>query len=461
MPSPFKAELRDSVFSEEHLKLQHETSFGRCSASPVLLAALLLAVVIPLAVEAVFDPGLLHQSLFDLANFVGPTTQSLLHGGGLTVCTTDLAAPDNPICFHAGRMPVATLVVAAGIRLFGNSFLYVSIFKALLLLLPIEISIFLVWKKMPASRARQFGMAALLLAPFFITLFIANIVNLQVEEDYSYSLLALALAILIFGPGAEGKDETANSGASGLSQIGYVVLFALTLDALYLSKSSMAIADLVLAIAFFLQLRNVMPRIILLVMVAAAPLGWALHQHHASGRYSFGTSFDGMNLHKGNVASFLDHYPPPPLTSLDMYDAELNRGLSFRDEWSFNDYHQHAGLVYIRTHPVQTLRGDWRKFKVVFLSLRKYGSNDSHGLKLKVETAGILIFRLILWASILGSVFTLFRRDESGLRAAAIAYLAVVAACALPYIAGFAYTRHATILIYPASLMCCRLLCVD
>ena len=109
--------------------------------------------------------------------------------------------------------------------------------------------------------------------------------------------------------------------------------------------------------------------------------------------------------------------------------------------------------------PVQTLQGGWRKFKVFFLSLRKYGSNDSHGLKLKVETAGILVFRLILWASILGSLLALFRPGEAGLRAAAIAYLAVIAACALPYIAGFAYTRHATILIYPASLMCSRLLC--
>ncbi len=441
------------------MKRQHESGLGRRVASPFLVAALLLlAVVIPLAIEMVFDPGLLHQSLFDLANFMGPTTQSLLHGGGLTVCTTDLAAPDNPICFHAGRMPVATFVVAAGIRLFGNSFLYVSIFKAILLLLPIEISIYLAWKRMPTSRARQFGMAALLLAPFFITLFIANIVNLQVEEDYSYSLLALALAILIFGPGASRKNKIASPGARS-SHTGYVILFALTLDALYLSKSSMAIAVLVLAAAVFLQLRNVVPRLILILMVTAAPMGWALHQHHASGRYSFGTSFDGMNLHKGNVATFLDHYPPPPLTSLDMYDADLNRGLSFRDEWSFNDYHQHAGLVFIRTHPVQTLQGDWRKFKVIFLSLRKYGSNDSHGLKLKVETAGILIFRLILWASILGSGFALFSRGHPGLRAAAIAYLAVVAACALPYIAGFAYTRHATILIYPASLMCCRQLC--
>lgn len=445
------------------MKRQHESGLGRRGASPFLLAALLLlAVVIPLAIEMVFDPGLLHQSLFDLANFVGPTTQSLLHGGGLTVCTTDLAAPDNPICFHAGRMPVATFVVAAGIRLFGNSFLYVSIFKAILLLLPIEISIFLVWKKMPRSGPRQFGMVALLLAPFFITLFIANIVNLQVEEDYSYSLLPLAIAILIFAPAASRKNETAaqaNSAVRGSSHLGYVVLFALTLDALYLSKSSMATAVLVLAAALFLQQRGVKSRLLLVVMVAAAPLGWALHQHHASGRYSFGTSFDGMNLHKGNVASFLDHYPPPPLTSLDMYDADLNRGLSFRDEWSFNDYHQRAGLLFIRTHPVQTLQGGWRKFKVIFLSLRKYGSNDSHGLKLKVETAGILIFRLILWASILGSVFALFSRGHPGLRAAAIAYLAVVAACALPYIAGFAYTRHATILIYPASLMCCRLLC--
>jgi hypothetical protein len=45
------------------------------------------------------------------------------------------------------------------------------------------------------------------------------------------------------------------------------------------------------------------------------------------------------------------------------------------------------------------------------------------------------------------------------LRVASGVFLAVVAACALPFLAGFAYTRHVSILIYPAALFCCRVLC--
>ena len=71
-----------------------------------------------------------------------------------------------------------------------------------------------------------------------------------------------------------------------------------------------------------------------------------------------GTSFDGINLHKGNNAGFLEHYPPAHGDSMDWYDFELNRGLYFGDEWSFNDYHRRAALDYLRTHPRETLEGD-------------------------------------------------------------------------------------------------------
>ena len=55
---------------------------------------------------------------------------------------------------------------------------------------------------------------------------------------------------------------------------------------------------------------------------------------------------------------------------MDWYDFELNRGLHFSDEWSFNDYHQKAALDYLRTHPRETLEGDLRKLKVLFFSSR-------------------------------------------------------------------------------------------
>jgi hypothetical protein len=195
-------------------------------------------------------------------------------------------------------------------------------------------------------------------------------------------------------------------------------------------------------------------------------VGWALHQHHASGRYSFGTSFDGVNLHKGNNEAFLQIYPPRQGDSIDWHDAALNHGRQFNDEWSFNDFHRHAALVYLRTHPRQTLQGDLRKFDILFFSCKKYGSTANHGMMKLFEEAGMLLFRLIFWTAILSATCLLIRprwvvggQDRASSPASAAIFLATVFACTLPYLAGFAYTRHVSILIYPSALFCCTLLC--
>jgi len=37
-------------------------------------------------------------------------------------------------------------------------------------------------------------------------------------------------------------------------------------------------------------------------------------------------------------------------------------------------------------------------------------------------------------------------------------FLLLVGVAALPYVVGFAYTRHVSVLIYPSVLVCCRML---
>jgi hypothetical protein len=421
------------------------------TSSRLLILLLVASVVASLGSVWLFDHAAAQPSLFQLTNLVGPTTQSLLHGDGLTACTEAMGTPGNPICFHAGRMPLPTLIVALGVRLFGDRFLAVNFFKTLLLLIPLQIALYLVWRRMPQSRLRRVASSLLLLAPFVITAFIADVVNLQVEEGYSYSFLALAVAILFFA-----------IKAAAAGSFGRALIFAIAVDGTYLAKSSMAPAAAVLLLSYLLLEKNRPARTLALVLIAAAPIGWALHQHHASHRYSIGTSIDGMNLHKANNPDFLARYPPPPGDGLDRYDPELNRGLHFGDEWSYNDFHQHAALVYLTTHLSDTLRADMRKLGILLLSVRKYGSSESHGLMGRIETLGLLLFRLILWTALVSAVLCLFKPQKpqagSSPRAAATIFLALVAACILPYVVGFAYTRHVSILIYPAALMCCRML---
>jgi hypothetical protein len=374
-----------------------------------------------------------------------------MHHGGLSACTIDMGTPGNPICFHAGRMPLPSLVVALGIEIFGDHFLRVDLFKTLLLLLPLELAIVLVVCRLPVSRFRRLASVLLLLAPFAITAFLADVVNMQVEEGYSYSMLALAVALLLFPPRRGG--------------VWSAIIFAVAVDGVYLAKSSMAPAAVVLLIGYLLRERRLAPRLVVFLLIIAAPLGWAFHQHHASGRYSFGTSIDGINLHKGNNAQFLSRYPPPPGETLDSFDSELNVGRQFGNEWSFNDFHQHAAFEYMQSHPGDTAVGDLRKLGVIFFSIRKYGSSESHGVHLLAEIGGMGVFRLIFWGAIGGAIYRMVRPLRLGENFetaspyfAAGLFLALVSACVLPYVLGFAYTRHVSILIYPAVLMCCRLL---
>jgi hypothetical protein len=415
----------------------------------LLWLLLIVPVVMSLIGVWVLDHSKAHKPLFSMTNMVGPTTESLLAGDGLTFCTEDMGTRGNPICFHAARMPMSAMVVAFGMRLLGDHYLRVACFKTLLLLLPVELCLYLVWQRLPRSGGRRWLVVLLLLAPFAMTAFLADVTNILVDEGYSYSLLAVAVAVLFFGCQLRGG-------------LGRALLFAVALDGLYLSKSGMLPVVLVLTAGFLMVERRVGLRWLVVALVAAAPLGWTLHQHHASGRYSVGTSLDGINLHKGNNAGFLEHYPPPHGDSMDWYDFELNRGLYFSDEWSFNDYHQKAALEYLRTHPRETLEGDLRKLNVLFFAVQKYGGTASYGVTRVVEDAGMVVFRLILWAAILCAIYLLVRAKgpESGsLRVASGVFLAVVAACVLPYLAGFAYTRHVSVLIYPAALFCCRVLC--
>ncbi len=417
----------------------------------LLWLLLIVPVVLSLAGVWALDHAKAQKPLFSVTNMVGPTAQSLLAGDGLTNCTEDMGTRGNPICFHAARMPMTAMVVALGIRLLGDHYLRVACFKTLLLLLPIELCLYLVWQRLPRAGGRRLLVVMLLLAPFAITAFLADVTNILVDEGYSYSFLAVAVALLFFGSQLRGR-------------LGRAVLFAVALDGLYLSKSGMLPVIVVLMVGFLLEEQRVGLRWLVVVLVVAAPLGWALHQHHASGRYSVGTSLDGINLHKGNNAGFLEHYPSPHGDSMDWYDFELNRGLHFGDEWSFNDYHERAALDYLRSHPRETLEGDVRKVNVLFFAVEKVGSTASHGARKLVEDAGMVVFRLMLWAAILLAIYLVFRARGIGrrpLRMAAGVFLAVVAACSLPFLVGFAYTRHVSVLIYPAALFCCYVLCEE
>jgi hypothetical protein len=60
----------------------------------LLLALMGLPLLISLGAYWVFNHGSAGLSVFTLTNLVGPTTESLLRGGGLTACTDELGTPE-------------------------------------------------------------------------------------------------------------------------------------------------------------------------------------------------------------------------------------------------------------------------------------------------------------------------------------------------------------------------------
>lgn len=384
---------------------------------------------------------LFHNSkMKDVIGFgVLPATRSLLAGNGLALCTTTLAeTPGNPICFHSARMPVAEIVVGAGITLFGDHPLPISLFKTLLLLIPLQLAAYLVCCRL-VTRVQL--STIVLILPFLIVPFLWDVVSLPFEEAYSYSLIALTVTVALFWP----KSSDVTSG----------LLFGLCAALIYIVKSSMAPVAVVLLIACLTHLKGRTPILVALAIALSAPLGWVLYQHGASGRYTFGTSLDGLNLHNGNSEHFLRDYPPH--RSLDDTAAQLNAGHYFPDEWTFNDYHRDAAIRFITTHPGDTLRGDLRKLRTMLFSVQEIGHWSHTGLFLLADTGGMILFRILFWIALPCAAWLLVTGRFNARRQALI-YLSFVVAVCVPYVAGFAYTRHVSVLIYPTAVFCCLLL---
>ncbi|MGO9672824.1 MAG: hypothetical protein ACLPSF_01410 [Methylocella sp.] len=384
--------------------------------------------------------------MFDLPYLIGPSAQSFLAGHGFEACSEGMGTDGNPICFHSARMPAPMLIIAAAVKLFGDHVEPVSIFKALVCLIPLWAAMAIVLRQPGQSRTYLVACAALLLAPVLMPLYSNDFFSLAPEECYLYGFIALGVALLFF-PWSS-------------SILAWSVLASFTLAAIYLTKSSMLPAALVLLAGFLVKAPDWRIRILIVALFALAPVSWALFQHDASGRYSLGTSLDGINFHKGANAAFLDRYPPPNGTTIDRFDSDLNKGQFFKDEWSFNDFHMKAGLAFALENASAFLQAAARKANVMLFSLNHYGGTAyGHFLEMLIFV-NMIAFRLLLWSATGICVFAAATNRSIG-RLPAISFLAFIAAYVAPYIAGFGYTRHAILLVYPAVLLICRSLLAE
>jgi hypothetical protein len=426
------------------LPVETETTDQRDALWPVIALWVIPALLVAAILVLTYRNGR-ARTIFDLSNYLGPSSYSFAFHRAFDVPMQG-GAYRGIVILRATRMPLPPIFLAVAYKLFGNQMLRVDIWKTCCFLVPLVMAAALAFRR----SSRKWASACILIVPFFIPNFLLLTTSMQIEEGYYYGFLALATAILIF--------HDLSRELSGYE----VVAIAVSLGALYLCKSSLRLTCVVILLLTCCCMQRWSRRLILTTFLMLLMAGWGLYQKNVSGRFTTGSSLDGFNLHKGNYAAFLDRYPPADNGYIDRWDGELSPIHAFSDEWSFNDYHLAAAKDFIVHHPLEALRADLVKGDIYWLSLRDIGSGHVHDVFTRVDLINMILMRLTLLSAIGWACYSLavHSRGPKGSRAtvfASVAVLSILASVSIPYLLGFALTRHASVLIYPATLYLCRI----
>jgi hypothetical protein len=410
------------------------------------LIAVIVIAAYCMGVHLVANVSLDGVSIFRLSNLVGPAAHSLVSRGDMAVDLKSMGYEGTEIIARCARMPVAPALIALFYKLSGIENLYdLAFIKIALLLAPVFFVLKIVSENThPKNRISSW---ALLLIPFFSTAVLSNAVSMQVEEGYAYSLIALAFTLMLV---RYRRASSLNLQAIALSFV---------LSTIFLTKSSYLPFCLLMAAAYAWPRSGTIARFTPLFTVCLICVSWGSYQKYECGEFHLGTSLDGINLHKGNNPKFLMRYPPPPGSNLDAFDSELQHGLTFSSEWAFDSYHKEQAINYIKENQVDTIKGFVLKFSQFFFAIEKIGSSQSAGLRLWWELISLSVFRVFNTAALtLAIVLCAGNGTNKTERYAATIYILLCLSISLPYLIGFSYTRHASVLFMPTTIFLCHTL---
>lgn len=374
-----------------------------------------------------------------MSNYLGPVAHSLYTDHNMAVTLAQEPGPGT-IVFHSLRMPIPPSFLALSYGLFGDNLRAIYALKAFLFLIPLGLAMTLAYRR----AQRQWLAVGLLVVPFLVPNFLLQIASMQIEEGFYYGFLVLAVALLLFV-----EPPLTTTWSLGMAAM---------LACLYLSKSSLRFACVAILCLACVRLKSWMPRLLLISVFALSMISWGAYQKAVSGKFTLGSSLDGLNLHKGNNETFLAHYPPSDNGYIDQWDATLSPNYPLSDEWDYDAYHLRAGETFIEAHPGVTIRADLTKLATYWISLRDIGSGHSKDVFTRLDPINMLLMRAVLLSALGLAIYCAIAVPS--IRFAAIASLVVFATVCLPYVAGFALTRHATVLLYPAALFLTRALTV-
>ncbi len=428
------------------------------TGAEVVALLVVLMAVLKLAAVWLFVPA--TRTIFDLGFGFDPYVRSLVEGRGYVSC-----GPAG--CDVASRMPGLPLFLAALAPL-TTSLRIADALKVLLLSLLVYLAFRGIDRRLVVKRPWQ---ACLYLALGLFLVFSPNLIKhasaAYYEEGYVLELLAITAVSLFFV-----AVVPRESGAGR-----YVAAIAAA-SVCYLFKSSLILVwgavTLLLVVFAFTSGRRVLAAA-LVALALIAPAGWLAHNALESHRLSFMSSTDGENMYRGWNAYTLVLYPRcsldmlfDPVTTCEGETIASPREpgrLGFKTEWAWNDAYKARAMEWIKQNPGAALKTFAAKAYEVLLSprlvpYRNYvpAADGSHLIELPrsrgetlVGSSWLALGRLIEIFALAASLYLLVRGDSAA-RRVALASLALGACYATPYILGFGYERHFSILIMLAAL---------
>jgi hypothetical protein len=185
--------------------------------------------------------------------------------------------------------------------------------------------------------------------------------------------------------------------------------------------------------------------VLVVALYASALLGWGIAfagPTHGLAVGSDMSSWNGLNLYLGNHPKTSEVYPGRSLDQLQGTEVFWSRdvdGNCFGDEWTAHRYYLNRAHTYVATHPWETAQ---RWGERLYLSTLRITDWDEGGVPV---WPSLLLLRLLFFGA-LGIALWDLGNGTRPEREEALLVVLLSGACIAPFVAGFVYPRHVTIL---------------
>ena len=413
--------------------------------------ACLLLVMTALKVVAIYVYVPPSATLLDVGFGFAPYVQSLITNGHFAAC-------DYSACDYARRMPGVPYFLFI-LSFFTDGLRTAALIKAIAL----SGLLWLSYKNVAAYFLVHSVMLRRVL--FSLVAFLALSPNLvkhaamvDYEEGYVLELLAAATTSTMFLVASNFKTSSALRYAAPIIAVSIAYLFKSSMVVIWVVTSSLVVCLALTAARLKLASG-------LIALALAAPSGWLLHNWTQGGKATIMSSYDGENAFRGWNVHTLDLYPDCTLDLLFQpisicglrtmqFPAEPRRA-DFATEWEWNDRYAQRARDWVINHQSEALKILGVKLYTVFLSVRIVphyrvtdGANDTIRTRVEEWLSGLWLSLgralEIVWLAVIGFLICF---GDTRARRLAFTSLVIPLGYALPYVVGFGYERHFSLLI--------------